>query len=243
MDNIKDKVVVITGASSGIGAATATKLVHLGAKVVLGARREKELKALCEQLGENAVYTVTDVTRKNDLENLVQKAITTFGKVDVLLNNAGIMPISFFEEGKVEEWERMIDVNIKGVLYGINAVMTHMLEKGQGHIITISSTSGLKVFPTSGVYSGTKFAVKAIMEGLRDEMTGKIKVTTIYPGAVSTELGNSITSTKVFEMFGSIGNLPKLNAEAIADAVVYAISQPGNVAVNEISIRPLEQSM
>lgn len=243
MENIKDKVVVITGASSGIGAATAHKLVSLGAKVVLGARREKELQALCEQLGENAVYAVTDVTKKSDLENLVQKAISTFGKVDVLLNNAGIMPVSFFEEGKTEEWDRMIDVNIKGVLYGINAVLAHMLEKNKGHIITISSVAGLKVFPTSGVYSGTKFAVKAIMEGLRDEMTGKIKVTTIYPGAAATELGKSITSTKVFEMFGSIGQLPTLNAEAIADAVVYAISQPGNVAVNEISVRPLEQSM
>jgi NADP-dependent 3-hydroxy acid dehydrogenase YdfG len=241
MENIQNKVVVITGASSGIGAAGARKLIQLGAKVVLAARREDQLKVLAEELGTNAIYVKTDVTKKADLANLIQQAITAFGKVDVLWNNAGIMPLSFFEEGKVEEWDSMIDINIKGVLYGIHAVLPHMLEKGKGHIITTSSTAGAKTNPGSGVYSGTKFAIGAIMETLRQEMSGKIKVTTIAPGAVATELGNTITSAKVFELYGALVEMPKLNAEAIADAVVYAISQPGNIAVNEISVRPLEQ--
>ncbi|HEX9512573.1 MAG TPA: SDR family oxidoreductase [Puia sp.] len=244
MENIKDKVVVITGASSGMGAATARKLAKLGAKVVLGARRKEQLKALVAELGENAIYVKTDVSKKADVDNLILQAITAFGKIDVLWNNAGIMPVSFFDEGKLEEWERMIDINIKGVLYGIHAILPHMLEKGSGHIITTASTSGLKTHICSGVYSGTKFAVRAIMETLREELAGKIKVTTLYPGAVATELGHDITSPKVLEMFkGLIKNLPRLNADAIADAVVYAISQPGNIGVNEITIRPLEQTI
>jgi NADP-dependent 3-hydroxy acid dehydrogenase YdfG len=243
MENIEDKVVVITGASSGMGAATARKLARLGAKVVLGARREERLKGLVEEFGGNALYVKTDVSKKADVDNLIFQAIAAFGKIDVLWNNAGVMPVSFFDEGKLEEWERMIDINIKGVLYGIHSVLPHMLEKGSGHIITTGSTAGLKTHVASGVYSGTKFAVGAIMETLREELAGKIKVTIINPGAVATELGHDITSAKVFEMFGGLMDLPKLNADSIADAVIYAISQPGNIGVNEITIRPLEQAL
>ncbi len=149
MENLKDKVVVITGASSGMGAASARKLSKLGAKVVLGARREKQLRTIVEALGENAIYVKTDVTKKSDVDKLIQQAIKTFGRVDVLWNNAGIMPVSFFEEGKLDEWERMIDVNVRGVLYGIHAVLPYMLERGNGHILTTASTAGFKTFPST----------------------------------------------------------------------------------------------
>jgi NADP-dependent 3-hydroxy acid dehydrogenase YdfG len=226
-----------------MGAATARKLIKLGAKVVLGARREERLKGLVEELGGNAIYVKTDVSKKADVDNLILQAIAAFGKIDVLWNNAGIMPLSFFDEGKLEEWERMIDINIKGVLYGIHAILPHMLEKGSGHIIATGSTAGLKTHISSGVYSGTKFAVRAIMETLREEVAGKIKVTIISPGAVATELGHGITSARVFELFGELKEFPSLNADAIADAVVYAISQPGKIGVNEITIRSLEQAL
>ncbi len=243
MENIKDKVVVITGASSGMGAVTARKLVQHGAKVVLAARREDKLQQLVTELGTAAIFVKTDVSRRADVDNLIRQAIKEFGKVDVLWNNAGIMPISFFEEGKVEEWDRMIDINIKGVLYGINAVLPYMLERGQGHILATSSIGGKITFKSGGVYSGTKFAVRAIMETLRDETAGKIKTTTIYPGAVTTELGQDITSPKVFELFGALQNIDRLDADAIADAVIYAISQPGNIAINDITLRPIGSFM
>jgi len=243
MENIKGKVIVITGASSGMGAATARKLGSMGAKLVLGARRTDRLEALIKEIGDNAVFEKTDVTVKSDLEKLINKAISSFGRIDVLWNNAGIMPVSFFEEGNIEEWERMVDVNIKGVLFGIAAALPPMIAQGSGHILTTSSTAGLKIFPSTGVYSATKSAVKFLMEGLREEMAGKIKVTTLYPGAVSTELGRDITSKKVFEMIGSMGTMPTMEAEAIADAVIYAVSQPEHIGINEITIRPLEQAM
>ena len=242
MENIKDKVIVITGASSGIGAAAARKLAQLGAKVVLAARREDQLKTLINELGENALYVVTDVSKRADLDNLIAQAINKFGHVDVLWNNAGVMPISFFDEGKVEEWDRMIDINIKGVLYGINAVLPHMLHRGQGHILSTSSVGGLKTSPGIGVYSGTKFAVRAIMEGLREEVAQTIKVTTIFPGATQSELGHDITSPKIKAIYGNLQNMPKMDEEAIADAVIYAISQPGNVTINDLVLRPLGQT-
>jgi NADP-dependent 3-hydroxy acid dehydrogenase YdfG len=239
MENIKDKVIVITGASSGMGAVTAQKLAALGAKVVLAARRLDKLKALVDELGESAMFVQTDVTVRSDLDQLIARTIQKFGRVNVLWNNAGIMPLSFFEEGHVEEWDKMIDVNIKGVLYGINAVLPHMLERGTGHILATSSIVGKRISQSSGVYSGTKYAVRAIMETLRDETAGKIKVTTIYPGAVTTELGLDITSPRVAKMAEGMGNFDRLDASAIADAVIYAISQPGNVAVNDVTVRPL----
>jgi NADP-dependent 3-hydroxy acid dehydrogenase YdfG len=205
MESIKDKVIVITGASSGIGASAARKLAQLGAKVVLAARREDQLKSLVEEIGENAMYVVTDVAKRADLDNLIQQAIVKFGHVDVMWNNAGIMPISFFEEGHVDEWDKMID---------INAVLPHMLERGEGHILSTSSVGGLKTSPGIGVYSGTKFAVKAIMETLREEVAQTIKVTTIYPGATKSELGHDITSPKIKSLYGNLTNMPKLDEEA-----------------------------
>ena len=239
---MKNKVIVITGASSGIGAAAARKMIGLGAKVVLAARREDQLNEMVIGLGENALAVKTDVSKRADLDNLIQQTISRFGHIDVLWNNAGIMPISFFDEGHVEEWDRMIDINIKGVLYGINAVLPHMLERGQGHILATSSIGGLKTTPGIGVYSATKFAVRAIMETLREEVAQTIKVTTIYPGATQSELGNDITSPKIRAIFGNLANMPKMNEEAIADAVIYAISQPGNVNINELVLRPLGQT-
>jgi len=240
--NISNKVIIITGASSGIGAAAASKLVKLGAKVVLAARREDQLKAITAEAGSNAIYIKTDVSKREEVDNLVRQAIAHFGQVDVLWNNAGIMPISFFDEGKVDEWDKMIDINIKGVLYGINAVLPHMLERGEGHIISTSSVGGLKTSPGIGVYSATKFAVRAIMETLREEVAQTIKVTTIYPGATRSELGHDITSPKIKTLYGSTSNMPRLEEDAIADAFIYAISQPGNVNVNEIVVRPLGQT-
>ncbi|HEX9511881.1 MAG TPA: SDR family oxidoreductase [Puia sp.] len=242
MENIKDKVVVITGASSGMGAATARKLIGLGAKVVLAARREDQLKTLVNQLGKNSMYVKTDVSKRADLDNLVKQAIGQFGHIDVLWNNAGIMPISFFDEGLVEQWDRMIDINIKGVLYGINAVLPHMLERGKGHILATSSVGGLKTSPGIGVYAGTKFAVRAIMETLREEVAQTIKVTTIFPGATQSELGQDITSPKIRALYGNLKDMPKMDEEAIADAVIYAISQPGNITINEVVLRPLGQT-
>jgi NADP-dependent 3-hydroxy acid dehydrogenase YdfG len=243
MDNIKDKVIVITGASSGMGEATARKLFELGAKVVLAARREDKLQAIVAELGANAMYVKTDVSKRTDLDNLIQQAIARFGQVDVLWNNAGIMPTSFFDEGKVEEWDRMIDVNIKGVLYGINAVLPHMLERAQGHIMTTSSMGGLNTFPSGGVYSCTKFGVRAMMDTLRKEVGETIKVTTLFPGTVSTALGHDITSPKVKALYGDFGNLPRMDPVAIANAVVYALSQPDNITINEVMLRPLGKTV
>jgi NADP-dependent 3-hydroxy acid dehydrogenase YdfG len=239
MENIKDKVIIITGASSGMGAATARKLTQQGAKVVLAARREDQLLTLEKELGSNALAIKTDVSKRQDMDHLIKQTIAKFGQVDVLWNNAGIMPLSYFDEGKVEEWDQMIDVNIRGVLHGIQAVLPYMLEKGKGHILTTSSVGGLKTFQSGGVYSATKHAVRAIMDTLLEETAGKIRTTTIYPGAVNTELGHGITSKKVMEHFGDLKDLTQLHAEDIANAVIYAISQPEHAAVNDIVIRPV----
>ncbi|UOQ69446.1 SDR family oxidoreductase [Hymenobacter volaticus] len=243
MENLQNQVVVITGASSGMGAATARKLVQLGAKVVLAARREDQLQALVAELGEHAHYVRTDVSQRADMDNLIQQAIARFGRVDVLWNNAGVMPVSFFDEYQVEEWERMIDINLKGVLYGIQAVLPHMLERGTGHILATSSTAGFKTHAGTGVYSATKFAVRAVMETLREELAGQIKVSTIYPGSVMTELGHDITSPKIGAMVSQMPPMQRLTADDIANAVVYLLSQPAHVAVNDLLIRPLDQPM
>lgn len=243
MENIKDKVIIITGASSGIGEAAAKKLASLGAKVVVSARREDKLKELTQDLGGNAMYVVADVSKRADVDNLIEKAIEKFGQVDVLWNNAGIMPISFLEEGRVEEWDATIDINIKGVLYGINAVLPHMLKRKYGHIITTSSTGGLQAVAGASVYCATKYAVKAIMDSLRQEVVKDIRVTTIYPGRTSSELMESIKSDKIKELFkDNFDNTPSLDGEAIADAVIYAIGQPATVNVNDIVVRPLGEA-
>lgn len=244
MQSVKDQVVIITGASSGFGEVTARMLVAEGAKVVLGARREDRLKALCEELGaDNAAYAVCDVTKHQDLHTLANKALDTFGRIDALVNNAGVMLLSLLSANRIEEWDQMIDVNIKGVLYGIHAVQDHMMERGSGRIINISSVAGLNTNPAVAVYSGTKFAVKAISEGLRQETAGKIGVTCIYPGAFATELTDHITDPMVRKVMEERG-LKKLAqpAERVAEAIVYALSQDPGVAVNEITIRPIAQS-
>lgn len=243
MERIENKVIVITGASSGIGAAAARKLSALGARVVLAARREDRLSELAASLGKNVLFVKTDVRKQEDVDRLIARAIEQYGQVDVLWNNAGVMPISFFDEGFVADWERMIDVNIKGVLYGIHAVLGHMLERGSGHIVATSSIQGQKTIPGTGVYAGTKFAVRAIMETLREELAGKVRVTTLYPGLVDSEFGNEPLSPKVAAMFGDLGAWPKLDAESVADAFIYAVSQPAGVGVSDILIRPAAQTI
>lgn len=242
-ENLQDLVIMITGASSGFGEVTARMAVEHGAKVVLGARREDRLKALVEELGaDNAVYHVTDVTKRADLDGLAQAGIAKFGRIDALVNNAGVMPLSRLQTGAVEDWDRMIDVNIKGVLYAINAVLNPMLERGSGKIINVSSVAGLSTTPVSAVYSGTKFAVKAISEGLRQECAGKVQVTCIYPGAFSTELVDGVTDEFVRGIFEkrNIGAIAQ-PAERVAEAILFAITQDPGVALNEITIRPTVQ--
>lgn len=246
MTNIKDKVVIITGASSGIGEATAKELASKGAKVVLAARREDRLKKLQEEIKSNggqAIYKVTDVTSLQQMEELAAYTLKEFGKIDVLVNNAGLMPQSFLAENKVDEWDRMIDVNIKGVLYAIAAIVPSMRKSKSGHVINLSSVAGHKIFPGGTVYCGTKFAVKAISEGLRQEeaMSGtNIRVTNISPGAVTSELLETISDPKMkagMEEFYKIA----IDADSIARAIAFAIEQPSDVDINEMIIRPTVQ--
>ncbi|CDG86010.1 SDR family oxidoreductase [Janthinobacterium agaricidamnosum] len=237
---IQNKVVVITGASSGIGAATARHLASFGAAVVLGARRLDRLNTIAGEIraaGGKAAVAVTDVRKLSDVSKLVDCAVATFGRVDVMVNNAGLRAIAPLSEGKVDEWEAMIDINIKGLLYGINAALPVFQEQGSGHFINICSIAGHKVFSPGGtVYSGTKFAVRAISEGLRYEVGNTIRTTMISPGAVDTELRYG--SSQSLDAFYDIA----MPAEAMARAVAYAIEQPGGVDINEIMLRPTPQA-
>lgn len=240
MTPIKDQVVLITGASSGLGAVTAKRLAKAGAKVMLGARREDRLKELVEQIekdGGRAAYKVTDVTDHKQCIALADAAIEQFGHIDTLFNNAGLMPLSPLAARKVDEWDRMVDVNVKGLLYAIDAVLTHMLERETGHIINVSSVAGHSAMPAGAVYCGTKFAVRAITESLRQEVKGKIRCTIISPGATATELTDTITHGKVKERIGQVFKAA-MDPDAIARAVEYAMTQPTEVSVNEIIIRP-----
>lgn len=244
MENVKGKVVVLTGASSGIGMATAKALAAKGAKVVVAARREDrltELVALIEAKGGSAVYQVTDVTSQAEMERLAEFAIGTYGQIDVLVNNAGVMPLSFLSEKKVSEWEQMIDVNVKGVLYGIAAVLPSMRERKNGHIINVSSVAGHVVEPAAAVYAGTKFAVRAITEGVRiEEARNNIRATIIAPGAIDTELVQTISNDK---LRGNVEKLYELAipAEVIADTIVHTVAQPDYASVNEVIVRPTLQ--
>lgn len=245
MSEITDKVIIITGASSGLGEATARRLAKNGAKLMLAARREEHLQNLVneiEQDGGTAKYQLTDVTNRSEVEALVKATQEAYGKVDVLVNNAGLMPLSPLAATKVAEWEKMVDVNIKGVLYGVAAVMPIMQEQKSGHIINISSVAGHKVFPGGAVYCATKFAVKAISEGIRLESEGIIRSTNISPGAVATELANSITHEETAKGMDAIYEIA-IDADAIARAITYAIEQPDDVDVNEIIIRPTKQEL
>ncbi|MCQ3003172.1 SDR family oxidoreductase [Pseudomonas syringae] len=243
-NNIEGKVVVITGASSGLGEATARHLGGLGAKVVLGARRKANLDTLVSEItaaGGSAVAYQTDVTRKEDVDALIKGALDTYGRVDVLINNAGAMAIAPMSEGKTDEWDRMIDINIKGLLYGIAATLPVFQQQNSGHFINIASVAGIKVFSPGGtVYSGTKFAVRAISEGLRHEVGGSIRTTTIEPGAVESELklGSSHQASAQ-----AVGEFYKqaIPSSSVARAIAFAIEQPADVDINEIVLRPTSQ--
>ena len=245
MSEIQNKVVIITGASSGLGEATAKRLAASGAKLMLGARREdrlKELVAAIAQTGGTATYLVTDVVDRAQVEALAKQTLSIYGRIDVLINNAGLMPLSPLDQIKVEEWDQMIDVNIKGVLYGIAAVLPMMRQQKSGHIINVSSVAGHKVFPGAAVYCATKFAVRAISEGLRLESNGEIRSTNISPGAVATELTSTISDTDTAASTNALYEIA-IDADAIARAIAYAIEQPGDVDVNEMIIRPTRQEL
>lgn len=241
-----DKTAIVTGASSGIGQATAKELAAKGYHVLLAARREDrlvELKKEIEDDGGSAEYKVTDVTSADEMKALVEAGLEKTGKIDVLVNNAGLMPLSFMNKLKVDEWDRMVDVNIKGVLYGIAAVLPVMEKQKFGHILNVSSVAGHTISKGSAVYSGTKFAVRAISEGLRQEIdpSHEIRVTIVSPGAVETELTSTITDEDVLDAFKNFGQMKLLQAQDIANAVAYAVEQPVHVDVNEILIRPRQQ--
>ncbi len=243
---IKDKVAIITGASSGIGFAAALALSKAGAKVAIGARRTGMLSELEKKIKENGgeVYSQKlDVTKKNECNSFVDNVLKKWGTVDILVNNAGLMPLSFFKNLKIDEWDQMIDVNIKGVLYCTGAVVTHMLENKSGHIINISSVAGRIVFPAGSVYCATKHAITAFSEGLRQELSVRknIRVTCIEPGVVATELTNTITDESLQGFVENAKKMEALQAEDIANAIVYAVESPNHVNVNEILIRPTTQ--
>lgn len=242
---IAGKVVLITGASSGLGESTAELLAGRGAKLVLVARRADRLAALVERIraaGGDAVYQVVDVTKAADLEQAVALATTTYGRLDVMINNAGLMSIAPMSERRVDEWDRMIDINIKGVLYGIAAALPVFEAQQSGHFINVSSVAGIKVFSPGGtVYSGTKFAVRAISEGLRHEVGGAIRTTTILPGAVESELKHGSGHSASAEFVQAFYQQNQIPADSVARAIAYAIEQPANVDINEIVLRPTVQ--
>lgn len=246
-NNIKDKVIIITGASSGIGCSLAKKLGELGVKLVLAARREDrliELQQCIKENGGNAVYYVTDVSKKEQVAALTEFALNTFGCIDVLINNAGVMPTSFIENNATDEWDRLIDINIKGVLYCIGSVLPHMRKRQTGHIINVSSNAAYDaVSPYSTVYSMTKQAVRAISEGLRAEEALKgshIRITEICPGSIDTELVNTVTDPQMREVAKQLfsDKSKMLTADEMANAIVFAINEPENVLIRTLVVQP-----
>ena len=245
MSGIKDKVVAITGASSGIGEAIALLLAERGAKLAIGARRADRLKALADRIakgGGEAAYAPTDVRRRDDLSNLVKLACERFGKLDVLVNNAGVAPISLLDELRVDDWEEMIDINLKGVLYGIAAALPVFRRQGFGHFINVISTAGIQIMPTMAVYAATKNAVRTITEALRQEAGDKLRVTGVSPGFVQTNLADSMTNSGVKAQIAERMEKMAIPPAAIARAIAFAIEQPAEVDVNEIVIRPTAQA-
>lgn len=231
-----DKTVLVTGASSGIGAAIARELGRAGARLALGARRTDRLDALAAEIGGDVLVRRLDVTDRADLAAFADAARARFGRVDVIVNNAGVMPLSPMASLKVEEWERMVDVNIKGVLWGVAAVLPEMTARGSGHIVNIASIGALRVVPTAAVYCATKYAVRALSEGLRQE-NERIRVTCVHPGVVESELADTITdplAAAAMKTYRAIA----LKPDAIARAVRYALEQPDDVDVSEIVVRP-----
>jgi NADP-dependent 3-hydroxy acid dehydrogenase YdfG len=243
-NNISGKTAIITGASSGIGEATAIMLAAQGVKLVLGARRKDRLQHLVDRIkaaGGEATFLVTDIKKREDSVRLVEKACEKYGRLDVIVNNAGIARLSRIDEVKVDDWEEMIDVNLKGTLYCIAAAMPVFKQQGLGHIVNIISTSGIKIVPLQGVYAGTKNAVRTITEALRQESAGKYRVTGISPGFVNTELADHIQDESARAAIRQRMQTIAISPEDIANAVVYAISQPDNVDVGDIVIRPSVQ--
>ncbi|BBP04989.1 oxidoreductase [Sulfuriferula plumbiphila] len=245
-NNIEGKIVVITGASSGLGEATARHLSGQGAVVVLGARRIDRISALAQALAGSegkAIAVQTDVTQCGQVKQLVEAAVEKYGRIDVMINNAGLMPHSPLERLKIADWDRMIDVNIKGVLYGIAAALPYMQQQKAGHIINVASVAGHKVRPGSAVYAATKHAVLALSEGLRQEVKPyNIRTTVISPGAIATELPNSITETDIADSVRKIYEIA-IPADSFARAVAFAMSQPDDIDVNEILFRPTRQDI
>lgn len=246
-NNIEGKIVVITGASSGLGEAAARMLSEQGATVVLGARRVERIQSLADELtgkGGKALAVETDVTDCAQVKALVDAAVQTYGRIDVIINNAGLMPQSPLDRLKIDEWDQMIDVNIKGVLYGIAAALPYMEEQKSGHIINVSSVAGHKVRPGSTVYAATKFAVRALSEGLRQEVKPyNIRTTIISPGAVDTELPNTITDEETSKNISEFYEKIAIPADSFARTVVFAMSQPDDVDINEILFRPTSQDL
>ncbi|WP_414445334.1 SDR family oxidoreductase [Burkholderia sp. 22PA0106] len=241
---IHNKVVVITGASSGLGEAAARRLAADGARIVLGARRIERLDALVAELkahGAEALAVATDVTQRDEVQRLVDTAVASFGRIDVLINNAGLMPHSPLERGKTDDWDRMIDVNLKGVLYGIAAALPHMQAQKSGHLINVASVAAHKVRPGSAVYAATKAAVRMLSEGLRQEVKPYgIRTTVISPGAIDTELPDSITEADIAAAVREFYGIA-LPAESFANLVAYVIGAPEDVDINEVVFRPTRQ--
>lgn len=242
---ISGKVVVITGASSGLGEAAARHLSSLGATVVLGARRVERLQALAKELaarGGKTLVLQTDVVVREEVARLVDEGAKQFGRIDVILNNAGVMPQSLLEKGRVDEWDQMIDVNIKGVLYGVAAALPHMIRQRSGQVINVSSVAGHRVRPGTSVYSATKHAVRVLTEGLRQEVKPhNIRTTVISPGAVESELPTTVADPEVAERVRQFYETTAIPADSFARAVAFAMSQPEDVDVNEILFRPTKQ--
>ncbi|MEM7593980.1 MAG: SDR family oxidoreductase [Cyanobacteria bacterium P01_A01_bin.83] len=239
--SLKNKVVIVTGASSGIGEAIARELADAGCKVMLAARREEKLKSIVGELGDGVAYHITDVTDAQQVQSMAQATLDRFGKIDVLINNAGIMPVSPLIDLKIDDWNKAIDINIRGVLHGIAAVLPHMNERESGHVINIGSIASLHAMPNFAVYCGTKFAVRAISESLRKETLGKVRVTIIYPGAIESELIQSSNDEQTSGQLES--SFDAIPPTAISQAVGYAIAQPTEVGVNEIVVRPASQEL
>ncbi|WP_414505232.1 SDR family oxidoreductase [Streptomyces sp. NEAU-L66] len=244
MSGIEGKVVAITGASSGIGEAAALLLAEHGARLVLGARRSERLAALAariEEAGGAAVQIHTDVTRREDLHALVALARERFGRLDVLVSNAGVGTISPLDDLRVEEWDHMVDVNVKGVLHGIAAALPVFRAQGTGHFVTTASTAAFRVVPAMAVYAGTKFAVRAICEGLRQEAGDSLRVTTVSPGVTATDFAEASSNSQVRAEITKMRDDLAISPDAIARAIAFAIEQPATVDVNEIVVRPTAQ--
>lgn len=245
MQNIKGKVIAITGASSGIGKAIAIELAKNGAKLVLGARRTEQLQHIVEEIkskGGEAIFAKIDVKNKEDLLRLVNTAVEQYGKLDVMVNNAGVSQLSRLDELDVDGWEEMIDINLKGVLYGMAAAIPVFKQQQSGHIINIISTSGIKIVPMQGVYAGTKNAIRTIAEAFRQESDGKIRITGISPGFVKTDFADNIKNEEMKTAVQKGMEQIAINPIAIANAVIYVISQPDDVEIGDIVIRPSKQN-